>query len=67
MEIHGDRLFADDPAVVAGFAKIGDKKVAIIAQQKGRNTKENLCRNFGMMKPEGYRKALRIMKLAEKF
>ena len=67
MEIHGDRLFADDPAVVAGFAKIGDKKVAIIAQQKGRNTKENLYRNFGMMKPEGYRKALRIMKLAEKF
>ena len=67
MEIHGDRLFADDPAVVAGFAKIGDKKVAIISQQKGRNTKENLYRNFGMMKPEGYRKALRIMKLAEKF
>ena len=67
MEIHGDRLFADDPAVVAGFAKIGDKKVAIIAQQKGRNTKENLYRNFGMMKPEGYRKALRVMKLAEKF
>ena len=67
MEIHGDRLFADDPAVVAGFAKIGAKKVAIIAQQKGRNTKENLYRNFGMMKPEGYRKALRVMKLAEKF
>ena len=67
IEIHGDRLFADDPAVVAGFAKIGDRKVAIIAQQKGRNTKENLYRNFGMMKPEGYRKALRIMKLAEKF
>ena len=67
MEMHGDRLFADDPAVVAGFAKIADKKVAIIAQQKGRNTKENLYRNFGMMKPEGYRKALRIMKLAEKF
>lgn len=67
MEIHGDRLFSDDPAVVAGFAKIGDKKVAIIAQQKGRNTKENLYRNFGMMKPEGYRKALRVMKLAEKF
>ena len=67
LEIHGDRLFADDPAVVAGFAKIGDKKVAIIAQQKGRNTKENLYRNFGMMKPEGYRKALRVMKLAEKF
>ena len=67
MEVHGDRLFADDPAAVAGFAKIGDKKVAIISQQKGRNTKENLYRNFGMMKPEGYRKALRVMKLAEKF
>ena len=67
MEIHGDRLFADDPAVVAGFGKISDKKVAIVSQQKGRNTKENLYRNFGMMKPEGYRKALRVMKLAEKF
>ena len=67
MEIHGDRLFADDPAVVAGFAKISDSRVAIVAQQKGRNTKENLHRNFGMMKPEGYRKALRVMKLAEKF
>ena len=67
MEIHGDRLFADDPAVVAGFAKIGDKKVAIIAQQKGRNTKENLYRNFGMMKPEGYRKCIRLMKLADRF
>ena len=66
-EVHGDRLFADDPAVVTGFAKIRDKKIAIIAQQKGRNTKENLYRNFGMMKPEGYRKALRVMKLAEKF
>ena len=67
LEVHGDRLFADDPAVVTGFAKIKDKKIAIIAQQKGRNTKENLHRNFGMMKPEGYRKALRVMKLAEKF
>jgi acetyl-CoA carboxylase carboxyl transferase subunit alpha len=66
-EIHGDRLFADDPAVVTGFGKINNKKVAIIAQQKGRNTKENLYRNFGMMKPEGYRKAMRVMKLAEKF
>ncbi|MFL2989809.1 MAG: acetyl-CoA carboxylase carboxyltransferase subunit alpha, partial [Candidatus Neomarinimicrobiota bacterium] len=66
-EIHGDRLFADDPAVVTGFGKINNKKVAIIAQQKGRNTKENLHRNFGMMKPEGYRKAMRVMKLAEKF
>ena len=67
LEVHGDRLFADDPAVVTGFAKIKDKKIAIVAQQKGRNTKENLHRNFGMMKPEGYRKALRVMKLAEKF
>ena len=58
MEIHGDRLFADDPAVVAGFAKIGDKKVAIIAQQKGRNTKENLYRNFGMMKQKDTGKLL---------
>jgi len=66
-EIHGDRLFADDPAVVTGFGKINNKKVTIIAQQKGRNTKENLHRNFGMMKPEGYRKAMRVMKLAEKF
>ena len=67
VEIHGDRLYADDPAVVSGFAKINKQKIAIIAQQKGRNTKENLHRNFGMMKPEGYRKAMRIMKLAEKF
>ena len=67
IEMHGDRLYADDPAVVSGFAKINEQKIAIIAQQKGRNTKENLYRNFGMMKPEGYRKAMRIMKLAEKF
>ena len=67
LEMHGDRLYADDPAVVSGFAKINEQKIAIIAQQKGRNTKENLYRNFGMMKPEGYRKAMRIMKLAEKF
>ena len=66
-EIHGDRSFADDPAVITGFGKINNKKVAVIAQQKGRNTKENLHRNFGMMKPEGYRKAMRVMKLAEKF
>ena len=67
IEMHGDRLYADDPAVVSGFAKINEQKIAIIAQQKGRNTKENLYRNFGMMRPEGYRKAMRIMKLAEKF
>ena len=67
VELHGDRLFADDPAVICGIAKLDHKKVVIIAQQKGRNTKDNLYRNFGMMRPEGYRKALRIMKLAEKF
>ncbi len=67
IELHGDRLFGDDPAVICGIAKLDHKKVVIIAQQKGRNTKDNLYRNFGMMRPEGYRKALRIMKLAEKF
>ena len=67
VELHGDRLFGDDPAVICGIAKLDHKKVVIIAQQKGRNTKDNLYRNFGMMRPEGYRKALRIMKLAEKF
>ncbi|MBI65921.1 MAG: acetyl-CoA carboxylase carboxyl transferase subunit alpha [Candidatus Marinimicrobia bacterium] len=67
VELHGDRLYADDPAVISGFAKINKQRIAIIAQQKGRNTKENLYRNFGMMRPEGYRKALRIMRLAEKF
>ena len=67
IELHGDRYFMDDPAVVTGIGKLGDKKVVYVGQQKGRNTKENLYRNFGMMRPEGYRKALRIMKLAEKF
>ena len=67
VELHGDRLFADDPAVICGIAKLDQKKIVIIAQQKGRNTKDNLYRNFGMMRPEGYRKAIRIMKLAEKF
>ena len=66
-EIHGDRLFGDDHAVITGFGKIESISVAIIAQQKGRDTKENLYRNFGMMNPEGYRKALRVMKIAEKF
>ena len=66
-EIHGDRLFGDDHAVVTGFGKIESTSVAIIAQQKGRDTKENLYRNFGMMNPEGYRKAMRVMKIAEKF
>lgn len=67
IELHGDRKYADDKAVVGGFAKLGDRTVMIIGQQKGRDTKSNLYRNFGMMNPEGYRKALRLMKLAEKF
>ena len=67
IELHGDRHFMDDPAVIAGIGKMDDHKIALIGQQKGRNTKENLYRNFGMMRPEGYRKAIRIMKLAEKF
>ena len=67
VEFHGDRHFKDDKAVVGGFASIGDQTVMIIGQQKGRDTKSNLYRNFGMMNPEGYRKALRLMKLAEKF
>ncbi len=67
IELHGDRHFADDTAVVCGIGTVEGEKVAFIGQQKGRNTKDNLYRNFGMMRPEGYRKALRIMKLAEKF
>ncbi len=67
VELHGDRLFKDDKAVVGGFARIDDYKVMIIGQQKGRDTKSNIYRNFGMPNPEGYRKALRLMKLAEKF
>lgn len=67
IELHGDRQFKDDKAIVAGLAKIDDYKVMIIGQQKGRDTKSNLYRNFGMANPEGYRKALRLMKLAEKF
>jgi acetyl-CoA carboxylase carboxyl transferase subunit alpha len=67
IELHGDRYFGDDAAVICGLGTIDEVKVAFIGQQKGRNTKENLHRNFGMMRPEGYRKALRIMKLAEKF
>jgi len=66
-ELHGDRLYHDDKAVVGGFAKIDEFKVMIIGTQKGRDTKSNLYRNFGMANPEGYRKALRLMKLAEKF
>ncbi|MFA5012357.1 MAG: acetyl-CoA carboxylase carboxyltransferase subunit alpha [Ignavibacteria bacterium] len=67
VEFHGDRNYKDDKAVVGGFATLGDQTVMIIGQQKGRDTKSNLYRNFGMMNPEGYRKALRLMKLAEKF
>jgi acetyl-CoA carboxylase carboxyl transferase subunit alpha len=67
IELHGDRLFRDDKAVVGGFARLGDEVVMIIGQQKGRDTKSNVYRNFGMMNPEGYRKALRLMKLAAKF
>ena len=66
-ELHGDRAYADDPAIVAGIGRLNGQAVAIIGQQKGRDTKEKIKRNFGMPKPEGYRKALRIMKLAEKF
>jgi len=66
-EIHGDRKFADDPAIVAGFAFFQRRAVCVIGHQKGRDTKQKLYRNFGMPKPEGYRKALRVMKLAEKF
>ena len=66
-ELHGDRLYSDDPAIVSGIGIIDTIKVVIIAQEKGRGTKEKVFRNFGMPKPEGYRKALRIMKLAEKF
>lgn len=67
IEIHGDRRFADDLAMVCGFARLDDTEVAVIGQQKGRDTKQRQVRNFGMPKPEGYRKALRLMKLAEKF
>ncbi|MBZ4643980.1 MAG: acetyl-CoA carboxylase carboxyl transferase subunit alpha [Deferribacteres bacterium] len=66
-ELHGDRLFRDDPAIVAGVAKFEGEPVVVVGHQKGRNTKENIYRNFGMANPEGYRKALRIFHLAEKF
>jgi len=67
VELHGDRLFKDDKAIVGGLAMIDNFKVMMIGHQKGRDTKSNLFRNFGMPNPEGYRKALRLMKLAEKF
>ena len=66
-ELHGDRAFADDPAIVGGLAKLGGIPVMVIGHQKGRDTKEKIHRNFGMPRPEGYRKALRLMKLAERF
>ena len=67
VEWKGDRAFGDDPAIVAGFGFLGEKAVAVVGHQKGRDTKEKVLRNFGMPRPEGYRKALRVMKLAEKF
>ena len=66
-ELHGDRLFADDRAVVGGFAQLGDHQVVVLGTQKGRDTKENILRNFGSAHPEGYRKALRLMRLGDKF
>ncbi len=67
VELHGDRLFGDDPAIVGGLCKIDGEKFVIIGHQKGNNLEENLYRNFGMANPEGYRKALRLMKMAERF
>ena len=66
IELHGDRLFGDDEAIVAGFARFGHHRVAVIGQQKGADTEENVRRNFGMPHPEGYRKAMRVMELAER-
>ncbi|NPA72756.1 MAG: acetyl-CoA carboxylase carboxyltransferase subunit alpha [Gammaproteobacteria bacterium] len=66
-ELHGDRAFADDEAIVAGLARLDGQPVMVIAQEKGRDTKEKIRRNFGMPRPEGYRKALRLMKMAERF
>ena len=67
IELHGDRAFSDDPAIISGLAEIEDQKVVLIGHQKGRTTKQKLYRNFGMPNPEGYRKALRVMKLGAKF
>jgi acetyl-CoA carboxylase carboxyl transferase subunit alpha len=66
-ELHGDRVFSDDPSIVAGLARFNGEACAVIGHQKGRDTKEKILRNFGMPRPEGYRKALRVMKLAEKY
>src|ERR671922_220598 len=67
VELHGDRLYRDDPAIVGGWARLDGTSVMVIGHQKGRDTKENLYRNFGMAHPEGYRKAMRLMRLAAKF
>ena len=67
IEVHGDRRYADDPAIVCGFARLDDIEVAVVGQQKGRDINQRRFRNFAMPKPEGYRKALRLMKMAEKF
>ena len=66
-ELHGDRAYADDPAIVCGLARLNGQPIMVIGHQKGRDTKEKIYRNFGMPRPEGYRKALRIMKMAERF
>jgi len=66
-EVHGDRRFADDPAMITGFARLDGKEVCVIGQQKGRDINERRHRNFAMSKPEGYRKAIRVMEMAEKF
>lgn len=66
-ELHGDRVFADDPAIVGGITRLDDRPVLVVGHQKGRDTKEKIARNFGMPRPEGYRKALRLFKLAERF
>ncbi|MBI3616427.1 MAG: acetyl-CoA carboxylase carboxyltransferase subunit alpha [Candidatus Omnitrophica bacterium] len=67
IELHGDRVFADDKALIGGFAKLGEMKLLVLGHQKGRDTKENLYRNFGSAHPEGYRKAIRLMQMAAKF
>ncbi|TAM57715.1 acetyl-CoA carboxylase carboxyltransferase subunit alpha [bacterium] len=67
VELHGDRAFRDDPAVIGGIGRLEGRRILVLAQQKGRDTKENVRRNFGMVHPEGYRKGLRLMRLAEKF
>src|SRR5699024_4356531 len=67
VELHGDRMYADDPAIIGGTARLGGQPVMVIGHQKGRATKDKIYRNFGMPKPEGYRKALRLMEMAERF